>query len=106
MGKSLQANGLIGAEFILPKLFPDLSKREHRYEKFVKQIEMENPGSKLTKELVDKAAETTIYKQFCKSKEPHDSARVKKLVKQVSVLHVESTRPRLLILADGAKDCR
>jgi hypothetical protein len=86
--KLLQSNGLIDQGFVMPKTFPELSKPEHRYEKFVKQIQAENPGAKLTRKMVDTAAKALIERQWVKS--PNAVARAANVVGQVGPLKTAS----------------
>ena len=74
-----RTSGLIEEGLVLPKNFPQLTTQEHRYAKFVKQLQAENPDAKLTRDIVDAAAKGIIEKQI--STKHND--RVSLLIRQV-----------------------
>jgi hypothetical protein len=79
--KPLQTSGAIGQGFVMPKAFPHFSRPEHRYEKFVKQVQAINPGAQLSGKTVDRAAQAIIERQCGNS--PDGVARAANLVRQV-----------------------
>jgi hypothetical protein len=94
----LQTSGLIDQGLVLPMTFPELSPRGHRYEKFVKQIQAENPGAKLTRKIVDLAAQGIIERQCGKKQKA-----VAILVRQVSPLNTASRCPGLFGIGHGRR---
>ena len=87
--KPLHTSGLVDLGLVLPKTFPDLLNPKHRYVKFVKQLQAENPDANLSWEVVDIAARFINQRQT--GTDSDAIFRAANLIKQVCYSTSDST---------------